>query len=73
MAVSNPALAESGVIIPHANIVGNGELTRGLHGWGNPVAKIVIKRVRAEGTLVTAVAVRGALRAVSCALTCERR
>ncbi len=46
MAVSNPALAESGVIIPHANIVGNAELTRAVHGWGNPAGKIVIKRVR---------------------------
>jgi hypothetical protein len=45
-AQSNPALAESGVIIPHAGIVGNAELSRDTHGWGNPVAKIVIRRVR---------------------------
>lgn len=44
-AQSNPALAESGVIIPHAGIIGNAELDRSIHGWGNPVAKIVIRRI----------------------------
>ena len=45
-AQSNPALAESGVIIPHAGIVGNAELKPGVHAWGTPVARIVIRRVR---------------------------
>lgn len=45
-AQSNPSLAESGAIIPHAGIVGNAELDPAVHGWGNPVGKIVVKRVR---------------------------
>lgn len=46
IAMSNPALSEKGVIIPHAGIAGGAELDRGIHGWGSPAAKIVIKRVR---------------------------
>lgn len=45
-AQSNPALAESGVVIPHSGIVGNAELDPSVHGWGNPVSKIVIERMR---------------------------
>lgn len=45
-AQSNPAIAETGVIIPHPGIAGNAELSQSVHAWGNPVAKIVIKRVR---------------------------
>lgn len=45
-AQSDPALAESGVIIPHPGITGNAELSQSVHGWGNPVSKIVVKRVR---------------------------
>jgi len=45
-ATSNPSLAETGVIIPHGGITGGAELDRSVHGWGNPVSKITIKRVR---------------------------
>jgi hypothetical protein len=44
--MSDPFLAESGVIIPHAGIIGGGDLLPGVHGWGDPVAKIVIERMR---------------------------
>lgn len=42
---SNPLLAENGVIIPHAGIVGDNDLVSRVHDWADPVAKIVIKRV----------------------------
>lgn len=43
---SNPLLAEDGIIIPHVGIVGGNDLQPGVHGWTDPVAKIVIERVR---------------------------
>ncbi len=43
--MSNPALAEDGVVIPHAGIVGGVDLVPAVHGWHDPVAKIMIKRV----------------------------
>ncbi len=43
---SNPLLAEDGVIIPHAGIIGDDELDRRVHDWADPVAKITIRRVR---------------------------
>ena len=46
---SNPALAEDGVIIPHAGIHGGVDLLPEVHGWGDPVAKIEIERVRRYG------------------------
>lgn len=45
-AQSNPALAETGAIIPHSGIVGGHELDPAVHGWGNPVGKIIVRRVR---------------------------
>lgn len=45
-AMSNPALAESGNVIPSSGIVGNNELAPSIFGWSNPVGKIMIKRVR---------------------------
>lgn len=42
---SNPQLAETGVIIPHPGIAGGSDLDPAVHGWSNPVAKIVVKRV----------------------------
>lgn len=46
-AQSNPALAESGAIIPHKGVIGGNELDPALHGWGpNPVVKFTITRVR---------------------------
>ena len=45
VAVSNATLKETGVIIPHAGVRGDAELVPAEHGWGNPVGKIVIRRV----------------------------
>lgn len=42
---SNPDLAETGVVIPHAGIVGDNDLQSRVHDWADPVAKIVIERV----------------------------
>ena len=46
VAQSNPELREEGVIIPHSGLVGGKELDPAVHGWGNPVGKIVVRRVR---------------------------
>ena len=42
---SNAVLAESGVIIPHAGIMGGEDLLSDVHGWQNPAVKIQIERV----------------------------
>jgi len=44
--MSNPLLAEDGIVIPHAGINGGIDLFPEVHGWGDPVAKIEIERVR---------------------------
>ncbi|MBT8090282.1 MAG: spondin domain-containing protein [Gammaproteobacteria bacterium] len=44
--MSNPLLAEDGIVIPHAGINGGIDLAPEVHGWGDPVAKIEIERVR---------------------------
>ncbi len=46
--MSNPALAEGGVITHHAGVVGGVDLDPALHGWDTsaPVAKIKVVRVR---------------------------
>lgn len=44
--MSNPNLAEDGIIIPHVGINGGIDLFPEVHGWSDPVAKIVIERVR---------------------------
>jgi len=43
---SNPDLAENGFTAVHPNIQGNGDLQPSIHRWNEPVAKIVIKRVK---------------------------
>ena len=43
--MSNPALAEGGVIAPHPGILGGNDLLPDVHGWSDPVAKIVIERI----------------------------
>jgi len=43
---SNPLLAEGGFVIPHPGISGGADLQPGVHNWSDPVAKIVIERVR---------------------------
>ncbi len=42
---SNPELAEDGIIIPHAGIMGNADLLKDVHSWGNPAVKIDIVRM----------------------------
>ena len=43
--MSDPALAENDVIRHHPNIQGGADLLPGVHGWTDPVARIVIRRV----------------------------
>jgi len=43
--VSNPVLAENGVIHHHPGVQGGDDLDPSIHGWSNPVAKVVITRV----------------------------
>jgi hypothetical protein len=43
--VSNPALAEGGVIHHHGGILGIADLVPAIHGWTDPVAEVVIERV----------------------------
>lgn len=42
---SNPGLAENGVIRHHPGILGGADLVPGVHGWTDPVAKIVVTRI----------------------------
>ena len=44
--MSDPLLAEDGIIIPHPGINGGSDLLPTVHGWTDPVAKIEIERVR---------------------------
>jgi len=44
--LSNPLLAEDGIIIPHVGIIGGVDLFADIHGWSDPVAKIEIRRMR---------------------------
>ena len=44
--MTNPLLAEDGIIIPHAGINGGADLQPVVHGWSDPVAKIVIERMQ---------------------------
>ena len=44
--MSNPLLAEDGIIIPHVGINGGVDLFPEVHGWSDPVTKIEIERVR---------------------------
>jgi hypothetical protein len=44
MDVSNPAIAEGGVIAHHAGIQGGADLEPSVHGWQNPVARITVER-----------------------------
>ena len=42
--MSDPALAEGGVVSSHPGIAGVADLLPGLHGWTDPVATVVIER-----------------------------
>ena len=44
--MSNPMLAEDGIVIPHAGINGGIDLFPEVHNWSDPVTKIEIERVR---------------------------
>jgi hypothetical protein len=43
--MSNPALAEGGVIHHHPGIAGVADLVPAIHGWTDPVAEITVERV----------------------------
>lgn len=43
--MSDPALAEDGVIHPHAGVTGTGDLVPEVHGWTDPAAAVTITRV----------------------------
>jgi hypothetical protein len=40
--VSNPALAENGVVTRHPGITGTGDLDPAVHGWSGPVVKVTV-------------------------------
>ncbi len=42
---TDPTLAESGIIIPHPGIIGGDDLLPAVHGWSDPVTKVVIERI----------------------------
>ena len=44
--MSDPLLAEGGIIIPHVGIFGGVDLIPDVHLWSDPVAKIEIERMR---------------------------
>lgn len=43
--MSNPALAEGGVIHHHPGILGGSDLIAAIHGWADPVVMVTIKRI----------------------------
>jgi hypothetical protein len=43
--MSDPTLAENGVIRHHPGIMGGDDLQTGLHGWSEPVGRVSIRRV----------------------------
>ncbi len=43
--VSNPDLAQGGVIAPHKGVQGGVDLKTGVHGWTDPVARVKVERV----------------------------
>ncbi len=43
---SDPALAETGIAIPHPGIIGGEDLLPGVHGWSDPVTRVEIERTR---------------------------
>lgn len=43
--MSNPALAEGGVVSVHSGISGDNDLSPSIHGWSGPVAKITVTRI----------------------------
>lgn len=43
--MSDPTLAENGVIRHHPGVSGGDDLQAGLHGWMDPVARVTIRRI----------------------------
>ena len=43
--MSDPTLAENGVIHHHPGVSGGNDLLAGLHGWMDPVARVTIRRI----------------------------
>ncbi len=43
--MSNPALAEGGVVSPHGGITGGADLVPAVHGWSGPVARVTVERI----------------------------
>ena len=43
--MSDPALAEGGVITVHPGIAGSGDLTPAIHDWNDPAVRVTIRRV----------------------------
>jgi hypothetical protein len=43
--VSNPALAEGGVIHHHPGIAGGADLVPAIHGWTDPVARVDVTAI----------------------------
>ncbi|ELZ78315.1 hypothetical protein C455_11548 [Haloferax larsenii JCM 13917] len=43
--MSNPDLAEDGVITPHSGIVGDGDLDPAIYGWDDPAALVQVERI----------------------------
>lgn len=43
--MSNPDLAENGVVHPHPGITDDGDLSTAVHGWDGPVIKVLVERV----------------------------
>jgi hypothetical protein len=43
--MSNPALAEGGVIMHHAGILGGNDLVPEIHGWDDPVIRVTVTRI----------------------------
>ena len=56
--MSNPALAQGGVIAPHGGIAGVADLVPGVHDWADPVARITVTRI--DGAAHYEVTVRNA-------------
>ncbi len=44
--MSDPALAEIGIAIPHPGIIGGEDLLPGVHGWSDPVTRVEIERTK---------------------------
>jgi hypothetical protein len=51
--MSNPELAENGVVRPHPGITEAGDLSPATHGWHNPVIRVTVERVATYEITIT--------------------